>query len=320
MGDSTPLPTPILAPSAVIPGDVAYVIAPSGPVPMERFDKGVKVLRRALPLDLRMSANLLEQDGYFAGSDRVRIEALHHAFADPQARVLWCARGGYGVTRLLASLDAERLRAAPKAIVGFSDITALLSWAYTRAGLIGIHGPVITQLSTLHPDDIERVVEMLRGELPLPLFAAEGTVLHGGTVEGPLFPANLEVLRALVGTRYFPPLQGAILALEDVYERPYRIDRSLTHLLSCGALRGIRAVILGDFHECDPPEDERVGPSAEQVALERLRTLGIPVVSGFRFGHDPVRNAALPFGGRVRLNADECSLEFLEPATFRSDA
>lgn len=287
---------------------------------MERFDKGLKVLRRVLDLDWRMGSNLLEQDGYFAGPDRTRIDALHQAFGDAQARVVWCARGGYGATRLLASLDGERLRADPKVIVGFSDVCALLCWAYVKSGTIGIHGPVITQLSTLHPDDVERVVDMLRGEVPSPLCASEGTVLHGGTVEGRLFPANLEVLRALVGTRYFPPLQGGILALEDVNERPYRIDRGLTHLLSCGALRGVRAVVLGDFCGCDAPEEERVGPSAEQVAIERLRTLGIPVVSGFRFGHDPVRNAALPFGGHVRLNADDCTLEFLEPATYRSDA
>jgi len=313
------VPSPILTAHAVVPGDRAIVVAPSGPVPLERFENGLKVLRRAFNFDLCLAANLLEQDGYFAGPDRLRIDALHAALGDPQSRVVWCARGGYGATRLLASLDAERLRARPQTIVGFSDITALLCWAFTKAGVIGIHGPVITQLATLHPEDVTRVIDMLRGELPDPLSATEGTVLHGGTVEGRVFPANLEVLRALVGTRYFPPLSGGILALEDVNERPYRLDRSLTHLLSCGALRGVKAVILGTFRDCDPAGGE-IGPTAEQVALERLRTLGIPVVSGFRFGHDPLHNAALPFGGRARLHADDCTLEFLEPVTFRSDA
>lgn len=302
-----------ISPPAVERGSTAHVVAPSGPVPMERFETGLKVLRRALSLDLRIAANLLEQEGYLAGSDRARVEAMHVAFGDPESRAIFCARGGYGATRLLGTLDPQRLRARPKALVGFSDITALLCWAYVSAGIRSIHGPVVTQMSTLHPEHVDRLVDMLRGDLPQPLSAAEGTVLHGGTVEGPLFPANLEVLRALVGTRWFPPLQGAILALEEVGERPYRVDRSLTHLLSSGALRGVRGVVLGQFIRCDA--DDGVGPTAQQVALERLRTLGVPVTTGFPFGHDTVHNAALPFGGLVRLSADDCTLEFLEPVT-----
>lgn len=281
---------------------------------MERFEAGLRVLRRALQLDLRMAANLLDQEGYLAGSDRVRVEALHRAFADPDAHAMFCARGGYGSTRLLGTLDPERLRQHPKTIVGFSDITALLCWAYVRAGVRGIHGPVITQLSTLHPEDVDRLVDMLRGEVPSPLCASQGTVLRGGTVEGPLIPANLEVLRSLVGTRYLPPMQGAILALEEIGERPYRVDRSLTQLLSSGALRGVRGIVLGQFVNCDPPDDQGIGPTAIQAAIERLGTLGIPLVSGFEFGHDETRHAALPFGGQVRLLADDCTLEFLEPA------
>lgn len=280
---------------------------------MQRFDQGLKVLRRAIELDWRMPANLMEQEGYLAGPDRMRVDALHQAFADPDATVLFCARGGYGATRLLGTLDADRLRSRPKTLVGFSDITALLCWTLVRAGLRSIHGPVVTQMASLHPFDITRVIDLLRGEVPEPLAADESTVLHGGTVEGPLIAGNLEVLRSLVGTRFFPPLSGAILALEDVHEQPYRIDRALTQLISSGSLRGIRAVVLGQFTACDPANE--IGPTAQQVALERFRTLGVPVVTGFPFGHNPNRHAALPFGARVRLLADDCTLEFLEPVT-----
>ncbi len=297
-------------------GDRVHVIAPSGPVALEKFERGLKVLRRRIDFEVVHAENLLEQSGYFAGTDAERLAPTQRALADADARAVLCARGGYGATRLLGTLDPERLRAQPKPVVGFSDITALLCWAYVRAGVAGIHGPVITQLSTLADEDVDRLVELLCGEVPAPLVAEEGSVLHGGTVEGTLFPANIEVLRSLVGTRMMPPMTGAILALEEIGERPYRIDRALTHLLLSGALRGVRGVIVGQLLGCEEPADGNLGPDAIGVVLERLATLGVPVVTGFPFGHDARRNAALPFGTRARLHADSCTLELLEPATI----
>lgn len=303
------------APS-VRPGDRVHVIAPSGPVALERFERGLKALRRRIDLEVLHADNLLEQSGYYAGTDAQRLQATQRALADAEARAVLCARGGYGATRLLGGLDPERLRAQPKPVVGFSDITALLCWAYVRAEVAGIHGPVITQLSSLADEDVDRLVDLLRGEVPAPLVAEEGSVLHGGTVEGTLLAANLEVLRSLIGTRVMPPMTGVILAIEEIGERPYRIDRALTHLLSSGALRGIRGVIVGQLLGCEEPADGNLGPDAGAVVLERLATLGVPVVTGFPFGHDSRRNAALPFGTRARLHADSCTLELLEPVTI----
>ncbi len=293
-----------------------HVVAPSGPVPAARLDKGLRALQRQLggSLDIALAGNLLEQDGYLAGPDALRAECLHTAFADEQPGVILCARGGYGLTRLLGRLDPARLRRNPKTIVGFSDITALLSWAWVAAGVASVHGPVLTQLGGLHPGDVGHLFDLLRGEVPPPIVAAEGSVLHGGTVEGRLIVGNLELLRSLVGTRYFPPLRGNILALEEVNEAPYRIDRALTQLISSGALRGVRGVAVGQLSMCERPASG-VGPSAEEVLVERLGTLGVPVVSGFAFGHDEARNTALPFGTRVRLRADDCAIEMLEPVT-----
>jgi len=300
-------------PPAVRSGDRVHVVAPSGPVAAERFDRGLRILRRHLDADFVLAPNIHDQQGYFAGNDGLRLQCLHDALGDPQARAVMAARGGYGVTRLLGALDPGRLREHPKLIVGFSDITALLCWAWVRAGVPSIHGPVITQLSTAHPEDIERLVDLLEGRVPAPLEASEGTVIHGGTVEGTLMAGNLEVLRALVGTRFMPSMSGVILALEEIGERPYRIDRCLTHLLSAGALRGIRGVVVGELTACEEPETGQYGPTALEVVVERLATLGVPVVTGFPFGHGRERNAALPFGAPVRLAADDCTLLFLEP-------
>jgi len=302
-------------PPAVVPNGRAHIVAPSGPVPAERFDRGLRVLRRALRHEYVLADNLHEQDGYFAGTDRQRIDAMNRALLDPDADAIFCARGGYGVTRILGSLDPSGLQRCPKPIIGFSDITALLCWALVRAGTPCVHGPVVTQMASLEDSDVQRLVDILAGEVPVPLTAAEGTVLRGGTVEGRLVAGNLEVLRCLVGTRYIPNLDGCILALEDVGERPYRLDRSLTQLLSSGALRGVRGIAVGHLTRCEEPKNGNLGPEAVEVVTERLGTLGVPIVTGFPFGHGTTRNAALPMGVAARLHADDCTLEILDPLT-----
>jgi len=305
---------PAIRPKVLTSGCRVHVVATSGPVELERLDRGLRWLRQRLQLDLCVAENVQSCTGYFAGSDAVRLAGTRAAVGDVDAAGIMAARGGYGATRLLTSLDAEPLVAFPKLIVGFSDVTALLAWAWVRAGVCGIHGPVVTQLATLCEDDRDRLIFMMRGEDPGALESAEGTVLHGGVVEGPLVAGNLEVLRSLIGTKFMPPLAGTILALEEVRERPYRIDRALTQMLTSGVLRGVRGIALGQFIACEEPEHGHVdSPSALDVVIERLGTLGIPLVTGFPFGHDRVRNAALPFGTRVRLDAQNGLLSMLEP-------
>ena len=290
-----------------------HVVAPSGPVPAERLARGLAHVRRRYGAPT-LARNLDARSGYFAGADALRLDSLRRALLDDEARVLWAARGGYGATRLLERLDPELLRRRPKLIVGFSDISALLCWALAT-GVPAIHGPVVAQLGELGPDDLQRLDALLRGELPAPLVAADGaSVITGGRVEGRLIAANLEVLRSLLGTPWFPPLRGAILALEEVGERPYRIDRALTQLLTSGALRGVRGVAFGQLHGCREPENGgSQGASAREVVEERLARLGVPLLIGLPFGHAPAANAALPVGVAARLDADQGALALLAP-------
>ncbi len=305
-----------LRPRALRPGARIHIVAPSGPVPEERFTAGLAAFQAHVAGEFSLAPNLAARAGYFAGDDRSRVAALQAALADPEIDAVVCARGGYGLTRIVGLLDPARLAAAPRLLVGFSDVTALLAWARVGAGLVGVHGPVITQMAGLAAEDLERLARMLAGEDPGALSAETGTILHGGCVEGPLIVGNLEVLRSLVGTRFMPELAGCILALEEVGERPYRIDRALTQLLTSGALRGVRGVAVGQLHACEEPAGGNPdSPDAEAVVLERLGALGVPVVTGFPFGHVPERNAALPFGARVRLDAEHGALYMLEPVT-----
>lgn len=303
-----------LRPRALRPGGRVLIAAPSGPVPEDRFAAGLEVLRTRVEGEISLAPNLFARTGYLAGDDAERLAILQQALGDPTLDAIVCARGGYGLTRLLPRLDPTALLAAPKLLVGFSDVSALLCWAL-RAGLASVHGPVVTQLAELEEDDVERLAATLRGEEPAALAAEEGAVLRGGRVEGPLVPANLEVLRSLIGTKFLPDLSGCIVALEEIGERPYRLDRALTHLLTSGAFYGVRGFAIGQLVACaEPPAGNPASPSAQEVLLERLGTLGVPVVTGFPFGHDPKRNAALPCGTRAQLDADHGALYFLEPA------
>jgi len=285
-------------------------------VPEDRLAAGLAALQRRFSGEISLAPNIAARAGYFAGDDASRLAALQAALADPDIDAIICARGGYGLTRLIARLDPARLAAAPKLLVGFSDVTALLAWAHASVGLCSVHGPVLAQLGEIDEDDRERLAVMLAGEDPGALAAESGAVLVGGCVEGPLFAGNLEVLRSLVGTRFMPALAGCVLALEEVGERPYRIDRALTQLLASGALRGVRGVAVGQLVACEEPASGNPeSPDAEAVVLERLALLGVPVVTGFPFGHARARNAALPVGARVRLDAEHGALYLLEPVS-----
>lgn len=291
-----------------------HVIAPSGPVDLDRTRRGLAHLRQRFGAP-SLAANLERRAGYLAGDDGERLASLELALRDERAGVIWAARGGYGITRLLARLDPELLRARGKLFVGFSDVTALLCWGFVHARATGIHGPVVAQLDEISEPDRQRVWDLLDGELPEPLLADEhSSSLHGGRVEGPLIAGNLEVLRTLIGTPHMPSLRGAILAIEEVGERPYRIDRALTQLLDSGSLRGVAGVAVGDLHGCSEPENGGSwGWTAQEVCEDRLARLGIPVLLGLPFGHVPGRNAALGFGVHTRLDADQGVLEQLEP-------
>lgn len=293
------------------PGGRLVVVAPSGPVPEDRLVAGLAALRGLGEISL--APNLGVKTGYFAGDDAVRLQALQAALDDPEVAAIVCARGGYGLTRLLPRLAPAGLRAAPKLLVGFSDATALLCWAL-KAGVASVHGPVVTQLAALPPGDTARLAALLRGEVPA---ALEGTgSLGGGRVAAPLVPANLEVLRSLVGTPWLPDLSGTIVALEEIGERPYRIDRALTQLITSGALAGVRGFALGQLYACEEPVSGNPdSPCAEAVVRERLAELAVPVVLGLPFGHVPERHAALPCGTRVELDAERATLTLLEPVT-----
>ena len=302
----------MIRPPRLRPGDVVRVVAPSGPVPREGFAAGAAILGERYRL--RYDDGLFAREGFLAGSDERRLAELAAAFADAEARAIVMARGGYGLTRLLPFLDQSLLlgRAAPLPIVGFSDGTALLALA-AGLGLGSVHGPVVTQLPALPRDDAAALFRLLEEPDPGVILAELGGLVPG-RAQGPLLGGNLEVFSRLLGTPFMPDLDGAILFIEDLGERPYRIDRLITHLDSAGVFSAIAGVVVGDFSTCLEPETTRAGsPTAAEVLEERLGRLAIPVAFAAPIGHGS-RNVAVPYGALVELDTRFGTVTALEGA------
>ena len=253
---------------------------------------------------------------YLAASDATRAAELSALLADRDVRAIICARGGYGIMRMLSLVDPALLRADPKPIVGFSDATALLAWAHA-AGVRGIHGPMVAQLADLSDGDVARLVALLTDPAP-PGVRPWTLVAHGsGSVRGPLVPANLTLASMLVGTPWPLPLDGAITLLEEIGERPYELDRYVTQLALTGQLARIGGVVLGDLTRCadaNPATGEQdPADAALTTMLERFAAAGKPIAYGAPIGHG-TRNEAVPFGAPSILDLEHGTLEILEGA------
>jgi muramoyltetrapeptide carboxypeptidase len=282
------------------------VVAPAGPFDRESFEAGLEVVAgRYRPV---FGDDLFSRARYLAGDDARRLHELASALADESLRAVFVARGGYGTMRLLAALGPKLGGAPPKPLLGFSDITALHQ-SLQAAGRASFHGPVLTQLGAQPPDVAERLFHLLESP-DVPAAPLAGRPLLPGVVEGPLLGGNLSVLTRLLGTPYLPPFDGAVLLLEDVGERPYRLDRMWTHLGLAGVFAGVRGLALGEFTDCEEPGGEY---GSEEVLAGLVAETGLPCVGGLPIGHGRV-NQPVALGCRVRLDGNAGRLEFLEPA------
>ncbi len=281
------------------PGDDLWVTMPSG-VLRERdaFERGVAVLR-SHHYTVHLSPNITDQWGYLAGTDLQRRQALTAGLKGDYPGI-FCGRGGYGGARLLE--DWAWPPTPPKWLVGFSDVTALL-WGLATQGIASVHGPVMTTLAQEPDWSQQRLFDWLAGR-PIPPLTGKGW--GRGRTTGILLPGNLTVATHLLGTPLCPNLEQVILALEDVGEAPYRIDRMLTQWRISGVFKQVKGIALGRFRDCKAPAGI---PSltVEEVLRDRLGDLGIPIVSELPFGHG-VPNAALPVGFPAQLDGDRGTL------------
>ncbi|MFO7691633.1 MAG: LD-carboxypeptidase [Vicinamibacterales bacterium] len=310
---------PTLKPPAVRPGDRLAVIAPASPFPREAFEAGVGEVRR-LGFEPVFDPAVFDRRGYVAGDAAARARVLMTAWLDPGISAILTVRGGYGSVELLPYLPVDAMRRSPKLLVGYSDITSLLAFLTTRCGIAALHGPCVAAGLDGGPagyDESTFVRALTRGE-PLGLLAAPALeVLSAGEAVGPLYGGNLTQLAASMGTPYaFDPPSGCVLFLEEIGERPYRIDRLLTQLAFSGVVGRACAVVAGQFPGCDEPDGSA---TARDVVAAALRGFPGPVLWGLPAGHTIGPALTLPLGVRTRVAAGPApSVEILESAVVVS--
>lgn len=318
MGSKTTIRPPRLS-----GGTRVALIAPAGPLLELDDQRRAAELCQALGWQPVLASNAGAQHGYLAGTDQQRLGDLNAALSDDSIDAIWCIRGGYGLTRILAGVNYAAARRHPKVVLGFSDVTALLLALHQQTGLITFHGPVarhdMTRFTRTHLEPILTSTAPA-GTLDVPPPPADVLVplqhrvvtLAGGRADGPLIGGNLSLVQCLIGTPYFPSLDGAILFLEDVGEEIYRIDRMLSHLRLAGQLDRLAGVALGRFTEVDRRGSDGA-TGLDRVFSDYFAPLGVPVVMGLPFGHI-AEQWTLPVGTRARLDGEAGTLELLEGA------
>jgi muramoyltetrapeptide carboxypeptidase len=286
--------TRLIRPAALRPGDRVAVVAPSGKVDPERLARGAAVLTE-LGFDVVLP-QLADSHAYFAASDGERRRQLLDAFADPEVRAVWCARGGYGVARILPDVDPAWMRRHAKLCIGFSDATALLQLLVHKAGVGALHGPMVAHdlIAQRDAGTLDHLLAIARGESSWTVDVPRS--IAAGEAVGPLLGGCLTVLASLAGTPLAPSFTDAIALFEDVSERPLRrIDRMLTQLRQARMLDGVRGIVFGTMPECGPPDD--LCTTIEDC----LGDLGVPIGFGAPVGHGAI-HYAVPLGVAVRLH------------------
>lgn len=299
--------TAMRTPPLLAPGARVALVAPAGPVSKEGTFHTAVQQARSFGWEPVIGDNATARTRYLAGSDDQRLHDLNAALSDDSIDGIWCLRGGYGVMRILDGLDVAAMRARPRALIGFSDITALHAALGSQAQVIGYHGPhAAAPLTTFSRDSLTRAVVAGTDSCGV---APAARTLRSGRAEGRLVGGNLSLLAALCGSRYVPNYEGAILIIEDVDEATYRIDRMLRQLALSGALSRLAGIAYGQFTE-EGGRANAASPSREQLLRETADAAGVPALAGIPVGHIDDQ-WTLPLGAMAELDADAKSLRVI---------
>ena len=289
-----------LWPPALEPGQVVAVAAPASPVSRAAWEAGVGILE-AWGFKVLSGPEVFQPRSWGADTDRRVARRFQETWLDPQVKAIIAARGGYGSLKLLSHLDLKAMKAHPKRLVGFSDLTNLLWNLHRRLGLVTFHGPSVAQLGEVTDAARQNFYRWLTAPGPQTLTYQDLTVLLPGTAQGPLAGGNLTTLCHLVGTPFAPQMRGYLMFLEYHNEALYRLDRMVHHLLLAGVLEGVKGVVLGGFTGCGSQE------GILEVMAAALAPLKVPVLAGLPVGHQ-ADNHTLPFGAWASLDSRSASL------------
>ncbi len=310
----TTRPAKIIRPAALRQGDKIGLIAPASSFNRERFLAGCDRLRQ-MGYEPVYSQNIFDRDLYFAGSVERRTREFQEFWQRDDIAALICVRGGYGSNYLLEKLDYGMFVARPKILLGCSDITSLLTAIHDRTGLIGFHGPMVAKDIADGTFDAASWKNALQGAASWQVETSSVEVLRPGKAAGRLYGGCLSMMVASLGTPFEIQTDDAILFIEDIGEKPFRIDRMLMQLRLAGKLEKVRGFVFGEMLDCAPPKGETY--TLQQIIMRVLEPYNVPIVYGLKSGHVTTGNITLPIGVQAELGAEEAdvSLRILEATT-----
>jgi muramoyltetrapeptide carboxypeptidase len=311
----------IVKPKRLSKGDTIGVISPaSSPDESIRIETGVRYLEKQ-GFRVKVAKNVGKNHGYLAGTDDERLEDLHSMFKDKNVKAIFCIRGGYGAFRFIDKIDYKLIRQNPKIFAGYSEITALQTAIFQKTGLVTFGGPMVAvdfwnEVNSYTEEMFWKVTTTNKklGRIDLPDEYSDSLPnLNRGLASGRILGGNLAVFTALVGTEYFPSLKDRILMLEDINEKPYKVDRLLNQLRLAKVFKQVNGIILGRFVECYEPDPNTKTLSLGEVIDHYIRELKIPVIYTFPHGHIK-EFVTIPFGITVKMNATKGFVEYTEGA------
>jgi muramoyltetrapeptide carboxypeptidase len=320
--NANPADKSIRKPPRLKVGDTVGLINPASIIDAKDIEQVGQTLAD-LGLKVKLGRHVLDRYGYLAGSDRDRATDINTMFADDNVQAILTVRGGWGCNRILPLLDYKLIRAHPKIIMGYSDITSLLLALYAKSNLITFHGPVGTSTwNGFSLDYVQRILfngeaitlqNPLKTDSQIPI-----QIITPGKAKGRLIGGNLSVIAAMVGSPYLPEWKNSILFLEEIGEEVYRIDRMLTQLKLAGILNQISGFIFGNCNKCDPEAPEK-SLSLIQVLQDHIQPLRIPAWYGSAIGHIKDK-FTLPIGLKVEIDANIGTIKMLDSAVSDRDS
>ncbi|GJQ21581.1 MAG: muramoyltetrapeptide carboxypeptidase [Bacteroidia bacterium] len=311
--------TRLVCPPRLRANEVIGLISPaSTPSSAEKVEKAVSYLERC-GYRVRLGKHVLDERGYLAGSDEDRASDLNEMLRDRSVRAIIALRGGYGTPRILDRVDYRALKKDPKILVGYSDLTALQLAILRQSNLITFSGPMaaVEMWNGMDPFTEEHFWKMITEPKPAGLLSnpADDPVrtFGTGTVRGRLMGGNLSLVVSLLGTRFCPRFDGAILVVEDVDEAPHRVDRMFVQLKHAGVLNIVRALVLGRFTDCVPSDPSKPHLTIDEVLSDVVDSVEVPVLANLQYGHIP-KKLTIPLGAPAVLDVSEGTLEVVEAA------
>jgi len=303
----------IIKPPRLRLGDTVGLISPAGIIDSENVEQAKQTFT-ALGLKVKLGSHILDSYGYLAGIDRDRAGDVNAMFADKSVKAIIAMRGGWGGNRILPLLNYNSIRANPKIIMGYSDITSLLLAITAQTGLVTFHGAVAT--STWNNFTLNYVKSILfDGELVTMnntlVTQLRRQIITPGKAKGKFIGGNLSVINSMLGSSYLPKWKNSILFIEDIGEDVYRVDRMITQLKNAGILNQLSGFVFGQCTRCSTGDEPSL--TLMQVLQEHIRPLNIPAWYGSMIGHIKDK-FTLPIGIQVEIDANTGIIKMLEAA------